>query len=118
MKKYLIIFKHAPFDNYSNVEGLEFALSLAAFDQSVSLMFLEAGVLQLIRDKTTDNIQQKDATKVLAGLDLFEIEQLYAHRTALDKYSLHANNLNCDPKILNDEQVNDVIAQHDIVLTI
>ncbi len=118
MKKYLLIFQHAPFANYSGIEGVELALTLSAFEQTVSLLFVDAGVLQLVNDKQSTLIQNKDPCKVLAGLDLFEIKQVFALQSALLKYDLAPSKLICNPAIINEQNIANLIAQHDIVLTL
>lgn len=118
MKKYLLILQQAPFANYNATEGIELGLALSAFEQTVSLLFIESGVLQLVNDKQTGLIQNKDPTKVLAGFDLFEIKQVYAEQSALLKYRLGLSDLMCKPEVITDQNIADIIAQHEIVLTI
>ena len=118
MKKYLLILQQAPFANYNATEGIELALALSAFEQTVSLLFVDTGVLQLVNDKQTELIQIKDPSKVLAGFDLFDIKQVYAQQSALRKYSLAQSDLICKPEVITDHNIADIITQHDIVLTI
>lgn len=118
MKSYLIIFHDSPFNSSKNLEALEFAMALAAFEQPVSLLFMHDSVLQLLADKQCELISQKDYTKSLTGLDLFGINNLYACAESIQKYNLEFNQLLISPKIINQQQINALLQDYDIVLNI
>jgi tRNA 2-thiouridine synthesizing protein C len=118
MKKYLIIFQQTPFASSDSLEGLELCLALSAFNQAVSLLFMGESVLQLLDNKKTEFTAHKDFTKTFAGLDLFDIDQVYSEQAAMEKYKLDAETLNITPAPLTRQQIAALITQHDVILTI
>ncbi len=118
MKKYLIIFQQAPFSNSFSLEGLELSLALAAFNQDVSLLFTDAGILQLLNNTNGELINKKNFTKTFAGLDLFDIKQVYLDQASLEKHNINPEYLPIKPQVLSSTGVNNLLQQHDIVLTV
>lgn len=118
MKKYLLIFNNGPFADSTNLEGIELAFALAAFEQKVSLLFLHDSVLQLIAEKKSNVIELKDYTKALSGLELFGIEQVYADNAAISKYKLDISSMLVKPELLNDTEISNLISDFDIILNI
>ncbi|MDC0661830.1 DsrE family protein [Marinobacter sp. SS21] len=89
----LIIIDQAPYGNWSGREALDMALSLAAFDQPVSLLFVGAGINWLRKQQNPAPIQQKGVNRNLAGATVFGIEELLADQDALQRYGLGAEDL-------------------------
>lgn len=116
MKKYLLIMQSNPYANSKCLEGLEFAFAITAFSQHVTLIFKDDGVLQIFKDQEVDKLIGKDFTKAYAGLDLFEINEVYTDATSLQKYA--KNELLLTPKIINADEIATLISQHDVVLRI
>lgn len=117
MKKFLFIIQQLPFSTSKSLETLELALGLAAFEQKITLIFMRDGVLQLLNKQNPATIFYKDFTKVFAGLNLFSITDVYIEQSALNKYALNANIMSITPKPLSDEQIADLITNHDIILS-
>ncbi|MDX1754997.1 MAG: DsrE family protein [Marinobacter sp.] len=89
----LIVIDQAPYGNWSGREALDMALSLAAFDQSVSLLFVDAGVNWLRKHQNPAPIQQKGVNRNLAGAQVFGVEELLADQSALQQYRLEPDDL-------------------------
>jgi len=118
MKKYLFILRQAPYSSYQNLEAIETALALATFMQKVSLLFIENGVLQLLRDQNANLIRHKQFTQAYAGLNLFDIKDVFVSNTALNQFGLRKEDLNSNITIINNSQIATLMQQNDIVITI
>ena len=105
-----------PYANSKCLEGLEFAFAITAFSQHVTLLFKDDGVLQIFKDQETDKIIGKDFTKAYAGLDLFEIHEVYVDAASIKQYA--NNELLLTPKIIHEDEIVTLISQHDVVLRI
>lgn len=116
MKKYLLVMQHSPYKNSLAAESLEFALALSAFNQPVSLLFIDEGILQLTVNQTPASIHHKNFSKVYEGLSLFEIHDVYVTQASMQKYQ--QLNFMIQPQIVDDSKVSELIADHDIVLTL
>lgn len=117
MNKYLLMLQQAPFADSQALEALELALALAAFAQPVTLLFMDAGVLQLMSNQQAEAITHKTFTKAFAGLELFDISAVYADQAALQQYRLTSSELRISPTPISSTQIAELIAEHDIILS-
>jgi tRNA 2-thiouridine synthesizing protein C len=72
---------------------LEVVLISAAFEQQVSLAFIDDGVYQLVDKQDTAGIGMKNFSKTYRALGDFEINKLYVEKEALAERGLAVENL-------------------------
>lgn len=60
-------------------------LTFAAFDQTVSLLLLDDGVLQLLPKQAPAATAQKNIAKILQSLALYDINRVYADADAMQR---------------------------------
>lgn len=84
----LIVIDQPPYGTWAGREALDMAFSLAAFDQSVSILFMGAGVNWLRKTQKTGEIEQKSVEKNLSAAPVFGVENLYADAEACAQYGL------------------------------
>ena len=89
----LIVIDQAPYSTWAGREALDMAFSLAAFDQSVSLLFTGAGVNWLRTFQEAGEIEQKSVAKNLLAAPVFGVEALYADADACARYGLTFENM-------------------------
>ncbi|BES71562.1 hypothetical protein RE428_25800 [Marinobacter nanhaiticus D15-8W] len=87
-RRYLFVIDRAPYGDWSGRETLDMALSAAAFDQPVALLFTEAGVNWLREQQHPTAIEQKTVSRNLSAAALFGIEALYADQSSLDRFAM------------------------------
>lgn len=116
MKSFLIIMQQSPYKNSLALEGLEFALALSSFEQPISILFKDEGVLQLLVKQDSDNIVGKDFTKIYSDLKLFGIDNVYVEVNSMHQFA--ADELSVHPEIVDQEQIVKLIKAHDVVLTL
>lgn len=116
MKKYLIILQQDPYKNSLALEGLEFALAVCSFEQEVALLIKGDGVKQLMANQDPDNLVAKDFTKIYSGINLFGIEKIYLEQGSADNAANFA--LAVTPQFLNAKQIDDLVHDYDVVITI
>ena len=68
-------------------------LITAAFDQDVSLVFLDDGVFQLKKGQQTKGIENKNFSPTYRALDGYDIEKLYVEEEAMAARGLTADDL-------------------------
>ncbi|NVJ60002.1 MAG: sulfurtransferase complex subunit TusC [Gammaproteobacteria bacterium] len=115
MKKQLLIFTKPPYGSDSGKESLDMALAFATFDQPTSLLFLDAGVFQLLENQHPKLTGQKEYTRLFSGLDLYDIDSIYVAKADLDKYNIAAEGLIADPEMLDPEAIKLLIDGHERV---
>src|SRR4030042_1459271 len=80
VKKFLYVNRKAPDGTIYALESLEVVLIAAAFDQDVSLAFLDDGVYQIVKGQHTKNIDVKNFSPTYRALEGYDIEKLYVEK--------------------------------------
>ena len=108
--------QHAPYASSLALESLELAMAIAAFDQEVSLLFKNAGILQLLKHPEPNPLQHKAFTNAYSAINLFGITNVYVCQTSLYEYK--NAELIMQPLIVSDLQISELLTSHDIVLNL
>lgn len=93
VKKFLYLNRKAPYGSIYALESLEVVLIGAAFDQDVSLAFVDDGVFQLTKDQNTKGIDMKGFSSVYRALGDYGITKLYVEKESLDERGLTLEDL-------------------------
>lgn len=93
VKKFLYVNRKAPYGTIYAQESLEVVLIGAAFDQDVSLAFLDDGVYQLTKGQDTAGIGLKNFSATYRALGDYEVSKLYVEKESLDERGLTADDL-------------------------
>ncbi|BAJ02259.1 sulfurtransferase complex subunit TusC [Shewanella violacea] len=88
MKKLTIIFRRAPHGTAHGREALDLALLSASFEQEVSLIFVDEGVLHLITEQQPELAGAKDYIATFGALDLYDIETVLVCQSSLERFGL------------------------------
>jgi len=118
IKKFLYVNRKAPYGTIYALESLEVVLIGAAFDQDVSLAFIDDGVFQLKKNQTTSvasGIGVKDFSKTYRALEDYDIEKLYVDKRSMAERGLTADDLIVAVEILDDTQMAELIEQQDVI---
>jgi len=92
-KKFLYINRKAPYGTIYALESLEVVLIGAAFEQDVSLAFLDDGVFQLMDGQDTAGIGMKNFSKTYKALGDYEVRKFYVEKESLAERGLTVDNL-------------------------
>ena len=80
VKKFLYVNRKAPYGTIYALEALEVVLIGAAFDQDVSLAFLDDGVFQLAKGQNTKGVGIKNFSPTFRALGDYEVTKLYVEK--------------------------------------
>lgn len=116
-KSFLIINRKAPYGNSAARDALDVALTISVFEQSLSLLFMDDAVWQLLPDHQAANIGQKNLSANLAMLEMYDIDQLYVCRTALTQRGLRPEQIELNITLLDASGIAALIKQQDQVLS-
>ncbi len=92
-KKFLYINRKAPYGTIYALESLEVVLIGAAFEQDVSLAFIDDGVFQLMAGQDTAGAGFKNFSRTYKALGDYEVRKLYVEREALEERGLTLEDL-------------------------
>ena len=93
VKKFLYVNRKAPYGTIYALESLEVVLIGAAFEQDVSLAFLDDGVFQLTKGQNTDGIGIKNFSPTFRALGDYEVTKLYVEKESLAERGLTEGDL-------------------------
>ncbi len=117
VKKFMFLNRKAPHGTVYALEGLEVVLITAAFDQDVSLVFTDDGVYQLMKGIDTKGIEVKDFSKTYRALEGYDIEKLYVDRSSMEARGLTEDDLIVDVTVLSDDEMKNLMAEQDVVIS-
>jgi tRNA 2-thiouridine synthesizing protein C len=92
-KKFMYVNRKAPYGTIYALEALEVVLISAAFEQNVSVAFLDDGVYQLVSGQDTAGIGMKNFSPTYKALGDYEVRKLYVEKESLDERGLKPENL-------------------------
>ena len=115
VKKFLYINRRAPHGTIYAHEALEVVLIGAAFEQDVSLAFIDDGVFQLKKDQDTSDIHTKNFSKIFKALEMYDVEKLFVEKESLDKRGLTEDDLSVDVKVINSLEMKKLITDSEVI---
>jgi tRNA 2-thiouridine synthesizing protein C len=131
-KKFMFVNRKAPYGTIYALESLEVVLISAAFEQDVSLAFLDDGVFQLMKGQDTKGIGMKNFSPTYRALGDYDIKKLYVEQESLDERGLKPDDLmevtyedededyaaKPSIRIVNRSELSEIMAQQDVLLSL
>jgi tRNA 2-thiouridine synthesizing protein C len=117
MKKFMLVNRKAPYGSIYALESLEVVLIAAAFEQDVSLAFIDDGVYQLKKGMQTKAIATKNFSPTYRALEDYDIDKLYVEAESLAARGLTAEDLVTDVKVVDAKTLGELMEQQDVVLS-
>ncbi|MCP4182046.1 MAG: sulfurtransferase complex subunit TusC [Hyphomicrobiales bacterium] len=93
IKKFMYVNRKAPYGTIYALESLEVVLIGAAFDQDVSLAFIDDGVFQLVKNQNTTDIGVKNFSPAFRALGDYDVNKLFVEKESLDERGLSSDDL-------------------------
>ena len=115
VKKFLYVNRRAPHGTVYAHEALEVVLIGAAFDQDVSLAFIDDGVFQLKKDQDTSEIYTKNFSKIYSALEMYDVEKLFVEKESLECRGLTEEDLSVDVKIIDSSEMKKLMSDSEVV---
>lgn len=116
-KKILFISRQAPYGRATAKECLDAILAASAYEQDISLLFLDDGVFQLKKNQHSADSQQKNLSKILPVLAMYDIEKVYLQASALEERGLTQSDLVIEATALNTHEIQQLMTQQDHLLS-
>jgi tRNA 2-thiouridine synthesizing protein C len=129
IKKFLYVNRKAPHGSIFALESLEVVLIGAAFDQDVSLAFIDDGVYQLMQKQDTSGVGVKNFSPTYKALGDYDVNKIYVEKESLELRGLGKDNLmpltwededddwaeKDSIHIVSSEELSDIIENQDII---
>jgi len=117
VKKFLYVNRRQPHGTAYALESLETVLIGAAFDQDVSMLFVDDGVYQLKKGQSPEGIEFKNFSKTYRALEMYDVEKLFVERESLEERGLQAQDLLVDVEVIPSAEVKALVDAQDVVLS-
>jgi tRNA 2-thiouridine synthesizing protein C len=129
-KKFLYVNRKAPHGSMYAQESLEVVLIGAAFEQDVTLAFIDDGVYQLMQNQDTSALGSKNFAPTYRALGDYDVSQIYVERESLEQRGLSKQDLmpltwededddwaeKDSIHIVSSAELADIIEQQDVIL--
>lgn len=116
VKRFMFVNRKAPYGTVYALESLETVLISAAFDQDVSVVFMDDGVYALKKEQDTTGIAMKNFSPTYRALEGYDVEKLYVEKESLDARGLSADDLVVPVEVLTSKELSEIMAQQDVIL--
>jgi len=117
-KRLTFISRGTPYGSGRAKACLDMVLSAAVFDQHVTLIFMDDGVLQLQREQAARNINAKDLGAALSALPLYDVDQIFVERESLTRRGLSLDQLAIEASLCDCARIADLIRSSDAVFAL
>ncbi|MDH5570961.1 MAG: sulfurtransferase complex subunit TusC [Gammaproteobacteria bacterium] len=87
-KRFLFVNRKAPYGTIYAWESLEVVLISAAFEQDVSMVFVDDGVYQLAKGQDTSQLGIKNFSPTYKALGDYDVNKIYIEKESLDARGL------------------------------
>ena len=93
IKKFMYVNRRAPYGTIYAWESLEVVLIGAAFEQDVSMAFIDDGVYQLTKGQDTTGLEMKNFSPTYSALGDYEVTKIYIEKESLQERGLTLEDL-------------------------
>jgi tRNA 2-thiouridine synthesizing protein C len=117
IKKFLYVNRKAPYGTIYALESLEVVLIAAAFEQDVSLAFIDDGVYQIKKGQDTQQIGMKNFSPTYRALEGYDVEKLYVEAESLAERGLTEDDLLVPVEVMSREDLARLMDEQDVILS-
>jgi tRNA 2-thiouridine synthesizing protein C len=117
VRKFMYVNRRAPYGTIYALESLEVVLIAAAFEQDVSLVFLDDGVYQIKKGQNTDAIGVKNFSPTYRALEGYDVEKLYVERESLESRGLTTDDLIVPVEVMDKDQLAALMEEQEVILS-
>jgi tRNA 2-thiouridine synthesizing protein C len=117
VKKFMYVNRKAPHGTVYALESLEVVLIGAAFEQDVSVVFMDDGVFEIVKGQDTTGIQTKNFSNTYKALEMYDVEKLYVAKESLEQRGLTEEDLIVDVEVKTAAELGALMEEQDVLLS-
>lgn len=96
----MIVFRTAPYGTIYAFEGLENVLIMGAYDQDISVLFIDDGVYAIKEGMNTEGTGIKNFSPTFRALEAYDIEKVFIDKSSMEERGLSADDLVIDAQVV------------------
>jgi len=117
VKKFMYVNRRAPHGTIYALESLEVVLIGAAFEQDVSLSFIDDGVYQLVKGQDTKALGVKNFSATFRALEDYDVDKLYTTREAMEARGLTTDDFLVAVQVVSESELAEIMESQDVILS-
>jgi tRNA 2-thiouridine synthesizing protein C len=117
VKRFMYINRRAPYGTIYALESLEVVLIGAAFEQDVSMAFIDDGVYEIKKGQDTKAVEMKNFSPTYRALEMYDVEKLYVERESMEARGLTEDDFVVPVQVLSSKELADLMEEQDVVLS-
>ena len=117
VKKFMYLNRKAPYGTVYALESLEVVLIGAAFEQDVTVVFLDDGIYEIVKGQDTGESDMKNFSPTYRALEMYDVEKLYVEKESLDARGLTEEDLIVDVEVMSADEIAGVMEEQDVILS-
>lgn len=116
IKKIMHVMRRAPHGTVYTYEGLEMILIMAAFEQDITVVFIDDGVYSLVKGQNTEDIGIKGFANTFRALDGYDVEKLYVDRVSMEERGLSEEDFVVDVEVMSSDQIGKIMKEQEVII--
>ena len=116
MKRYLFVLRSAAYSGVIGQENLDLVLTASAFEQKVSLLFLDDGIFQILRGQQPSLVVSKVVSTLFLALGVYDVDEIYVEVESLRERGVTGSDLVLPVSLLTREDVKTFLCDFDRVI--
>jgi tRNA 2-thiouridine synthesizing protein C len=117
-KHFTFIARRSPYGSAHARAMLDMVLAAAVFDQKVTLIFMDDGVLQLRKNQAAAGIAMKDLSAALCVLPLYDIQEIFVESCSLLLRGMSPEELAIPATVCDSAYISTLVQKSDVVFTL
>lgn len=117
VKRFMYVNRKAPHGTVYALESLEVVLIAAAFDQDVTLVFMDDGVYQLKKGQQTKALEVKNFQPAYRALEDYDITKLYVEKESLESRGLGVEDMCVPVELIGRHELGRMMEEQDVLLS-
>lgn len=114
-KKTLFINSRSPYGSSYGQEAQEMLLAASAFNHTISIIFMDDGVLQLKNQQNPEEIKLKNYTLAYKALHMYDINNIYVVNDSLRQRGLKPSDLLLPVKLIETTEIRKIFSTQDFI---
>ena len=117
VRKFMFVNRKAPYGTIYALEILESVLISAAFEQDISVAFLDDGVFQIKKGHDTKDLGMKNFSPTYRALAGYDIEKLYVEKESMEARGLGPDDFVVKVQVVPAAELSKLMAEQDVLIT-
>lgn len=117
VKKFMFVNRRAPYGTIYALEGLEMVLITGAFDQDVTVLFVDDGVFQIVKGHDTKAVNMKNFSPTFRALEGYDIDKLYVEKESIEARGLTPEDFVVPVKVASAAELAGMMAEQHVIIS-